>query len=222
LVNTYFMADPHIEHEGVLEMSNRPFASIEEHNEVLMDATNRRVQKHDRLFILGDYAWHSEASWFNKIRCQNVHLIIGNHDRLRAAKLFKTVNETLLLKMPTPGGEKVKVWLSHYPHAYWPASHHGSFHLYGHCHIQREETLDMLFPGRRSMDVGVDNYLEYFGVYAPWSWQEAYRALASRPGHDDIDFYKQFQERQRQDTYRPSREQILRWTQNLGPDPRCD
>lgn len=192
-MNTYFMGDPHIEHEGVLAMSSRPFDSIEEHNDHIIEVTNLKVRKKDRLFIMGDFAWHSERSWFKKFNCENIHLIIGNHDRAGVMKCFKTVNDVLELKMKYDDELTERIWLSHYPHAYWPGSHKGWYHLYGHCHHQREATLDSLFPGRRSMDVGVDSYFAMHGYYSPWSWDEVRSLLVNRTGHDNLDHYKQYQ-----------------------------
>lgn len=56
-MKTAFIADPHFDHEGVVSMSDRPFASIEEHNDVILDNINRFVEYQDRLFVLGDFAW---------------------------------------------------------------------------------------------------------------------------------------------------------------------
>jgi calcineurin-like phosphoesterase family protein len=85
---------------------------------------------------------------------------------------------------------KHQVFISHYPHAYWPSSHHGSFHFYGHCHTQREETLDQVFPGRRSIDVGVDNAALLFNDYIPLSERCLIDYLIQQPGHDPVSFYE--------------------------------
>lgn len=188
LMNTFITSDTHFSHDGVLQMSARPFASIEEHDDVLLDAINRTVGPDDRLYHLGDFAWSGEASLFARIKCRNIHLIVGNHDRGRAIKLFKTVADTSIVKL----GEH-KVFLSHYPHAYWPASHYGSLHLYGHQHGQREATLDACFPGRRSMDVGVDEAKRLLGEYRPFNQGEILDILLKRPGHDDVQWYKDYQ-----------------------------
>jgi len=83
-----------------------------------------------------------------------------------------------------------RCWLSHYPHAYWPASHKGSFHLYGHTHDQREATLDAVFPGRRSHDAGLDTAFRRFGVHRPFTEMEVFDYLINRPGHDLPEFYQ--------------------------------
>jgi calcineurin-like phosphoesterase family protein len=183
-MKTHFTADTHFEHEGILEMAGRPFVNIEEHNSYLIDRINETVGRDDRLFIVGDFGWRAEDSWFGKIRCKNVHLVFGNHDKARLGKLFKTAEDTCIVKI-----QEQKVFLSHYPHAYWPAAHYGSLHLYGHVHAEREETLDLAFPGRRSMDCGLDNAKLLVGEYRPFTEDEIIQILMARPGHDHVEFY---------------------------------
>ncbi len=61
-------------------------------------------------------------------------------------------------------------------------SHHGAIHLYGHSHSSAEEGLDKKFPGRRSMDVGIDNAYRLLGEYRPFSWDEIKHRLLSKQG----------------------------------------
>jgi hypothetical protein len=49
-----------------------------------------------------------------------------------------------------PHWDHERIFVSHYPHAYWPRSHKGCLHVYGHVHAEREATLDAALPGRRS------------------------------------------------------------------------
>jgi calcineurin-like phosphoesterase family protein len=187
-MKTYFTADDHFAHENILKITDRDlhFASIEEHDDGMLYGINSTVGENDRLFILGDFAWRAGESFTSRIRCKNIHLIFGNHDRTAFGKLFKSVEDTAVLKI-----QGHKVFLSHYPHCYWPSSHRGSLHLYGHVHAEREETLDAAFPGRRSMDVGVDNALMWLGAYQPFSEDEILRFLLPRPGHDLVEWYDQ-------------------------------
>jgi calcineurin-like phosphoesterase family protein len=190
----YFTADPHYAHEGVLEFCKRPFASITDHDDCLIAETNAIVMPTDELFIVGDYCWtggYKKPGHFrNRIKCRTVKLIWGNHDNQSVASQFSETHDVLSLKLRQPGVlDPVRLFLSHYPLAYWPASHHGSLHLYGHCHDQREETLDRMFPGRRSMDCGVDTAKRLLGKYRPFSEIEILKLLLARPGHDSVEFY---------------------------------
>lgn len=181
-------------------MSFRRFDTVEDQDEYILDELNRRVKRSDHLYILGDFSLrYPEVR--HRIRCKNVHLIWGNHDPRNKIvnkgffSTLKEVNEIKLLRVDGVVQEKHKVWLSHYAHAYWPSSHHGSLHLYGHTHSAREATLDAAFPGRRSMDVGVDNAKLILGSFRPFSEQEVLDLLLAQPGHDFVDFYREFQGR---------------------------
>lgn len=188
----FFTADLHFDHEGVLEMSGRPFSSIYEHDLRMVDNINSRVDEGDSLYVLGDVAWHGIDNYLGQIICKNVHLIWGNHDKGSFGKKFKTAQDVLEVTV-SDGSASEYAWLSHYPHAYWPRSHRGSFHFYGHTHFMREGTLNALFPGRRSIDVGVDSAAKWLGDYVPFSERELFAILANRPGHDLIRFYREYQ-----------------------------
>lgn len=179
--------DCHFGHEQVVtKMSRKGFASIEEHDIQLLDNINRLVDRGDTLWILGDFTFAYPRHYKSQIRCKDVRLILGNHDnRNRSKAAFKLVYDVRDIKI-----KEQRCFLSHYSHAFWPASHYGAFHCYGHNHAQRESTLDYCFPGRRSMDVGVDNIKRLYGEYRPISEDELYERLISEPGHDLVSFYR--------------------------------
>ncbi len=201
----FFTADTHFNHENVLKCSprGRLFSCGTEHDLAIIEGINSTVGEKDELYILGDVAWTAETSWVSKIRCKYIHHIIGNHDRTTYGRLFVSTSDVREIKL----GEH-KCFLSHYPHAYWPASHHGSLHLYGHCHSQREATLDLAFPGRRSMDVGVDNALIHLGALVPFNETQILDILLARPGHDMREFYDNLRE---QEQKKPSGFEPLGW-----------
>lgn len=188
----YFVADTHFEHKKLLSWSSRQhpehgkFETIAEHDQALIESINSRVGKRDQLYLLGDFGFNP-GKYRMQIWCKHVTLIIGNHDRhQKSLNVFgdyhyihgvKLLNGALCI-------------LCHYPMAFWPASHHGSYHLYGHVHGNREQTLDEMFPGRRSMDVSVDNLLAKFNTLGPISEEEVIRCLSDQEGHDQISFYK--------------------------------
>lgn len=113
----HFLSDPHLNHEGVLAMSKRPFASISDHDDHIIEQTNKQVAWNDELFILGDLSWGDPGNYLKRIKCRNLHLIVGNHDRATWGRYFKTVQDVHELKLRTPEGNSIKCFLSHYPHA---------------------------------------------------------------------------------------------------------
>ena len=55
----YYVSDLHFGHKNILEMCKRPFSSIEEMDEQLVENWNKRVKKNDRVYILGDLIYKS-------------------------------------------------------------------------------------------------------------------------------------------------------------------
>jgi len=189
-MNTWFTSDLHFEHERLINLGGRPFESVDHWNEHILDAINSRVMRADRLFILGDFAWHRPGYWRQQIRCRHVELILGNHDNEnKCRKVFG--GSCYRQRMTKMNG--VRVFMSHFPNAFWDLSHRGSLHCYGHTHAQREDTLDTTWPERRSMDVGPDNAARLTGEWRPFSGQEVIERLMARKGHDLPEFYHEFQ-----------------------------
>jgi len=84
--------------------------------------------------------------------------------------------------------------MCHYPLCFWQKSYAGSVHFYGHCHGMVEQRLDSLFPGRRSMDIGLDPIYDFTGMYKPVLAEELVcRVLERRDGHDDVEYYHTYQ-----------------------------
>jgi len=145
-MNTFFTSDQHFAHAPILEYCNRPFSTIEEMNETLIERHNAVVGKKDKVFHLGDFAFKSCGGDFLK-RLNGKHvLILGNHDKpnQQIGVGWQAVEPVLMVKV-----EGQLIWLSHYAHLVWPQSHYGAWHLFGHSHSSVKGV-------GKSMDVGVD------------------------------------------------------------------
>lgn len=192
----FFTADLHLGHERIIgtEFSNRPFASIAEHDAHIIDQINAHVDTRDELFILGDFCWERPGHYRARIKCRTVHLLWGNHDKASYGKHFSTTDDVRMVKIGIDiSGDKpvsIRAFCSHYAHAYWPSSHHGALHFYGHNHDMREDTLEAAFPGRRAVDVGVDTAKRLLGEYRPFSDLTLISMLQSRSGHDPVEWYR--------------------------------
>ncbi len=201
----WFLADTHFEHDshngGIIKMMarvsalGRLFSCIQEHDEHLMGQINKYVDRDDELIIAGDFAWKNPGKFRSLIQCRQVRFVMGNHDPVqKCANVFGQLHERLRVKAHNrDGSDYVKCVVDHYPGAYWDGSHNGWCNLYGHVHSQREAFLDEVFPGRRGLDVGVDNAYRLFGEYRPFSEHDVFDYMARREGHDDIRFYDDFQ-----------------------------
>jgi len=189
----YFTSDLHLGHEKAINFIDRKGFTIQSWADMIIDKINSKVQKGDRLFILGDFAFGKEKQ-FRKykelIKVKDIWLIRGNHDPSSKVldKVFggkwRETHECKIKGAPT--------WLSHYPHLAWPKSHYGSFHLYGHLHDQREEYWNSIpeLKERRSMDVCPESYKRIFGEFGIFSEDQIYDILSKKTGHDDVEWYK--------------------------------
>lgn len=199
--NIWFCSDPHYDHAGLVRGTSnweglrgtRDFRTLREHNANLVNNINKVVKLDDVLFCLGDWSFGGYKTGDNvenvgkfrqRINCDNVHLIYGNHDTeirkdYRLQSYFSTVQDYLELQVAIqyPGKAqgikaiKQHIVMCHYAMRVWNKSHHNSFHLYGHSHGSLEHT-----PHGKSMDVGFDTHPEF----RPYSFQEIYDILDSR------------------------------------------
>lgn len=87
----FFTSDTHFHHKNIChgvsrwadERTCRPFETLEEMDQKLIENINSTVGEDDILVHLGDWSFGgSDQIWnFRKqINCKNIHLILGNHD----------------------------------------------------------------------------------------------------------------------------------------------
>ncbi len=165
-METFVTADTHFDHESILQYCNRPFDSIEDMNDALIERWNGRVGRRDKVYVVGDFAFKRHLRWLNALHGKKV-LIRGNHDDAsqKVYTSFTEVHDLLTRRI----GEK-QVVFCHYALRTWPDNNQGAWHLYGHSHGRLTES-----PARRSCDVGVDVW-----GYAPVPWEALARKLEAR------------------------------------------
>ena len=64
---TFFTADHHFGHTGIIKMCSRPFESIEEHDMNLIDAWNAVVGPSDVVYHLGDFQYKASPKWTRRV-----------------------------------------------------------------------------------------------------------------------------------------------------------
>lgn len=178
--NIHFTSDLHFGHENILKFCKRPFNSVEEMDEALIENWNSVVKPNDLVFNLGDFAFAPRWRWYEILgRLNGVHtLILGNHDITRwpgdnVMELFHRVEQQMILKI-----DERYVYLNHYPFLCYGGSYRSPeqavWNLHGHVHSspnpterrgKDEERLSYRFPYQ--YDVGVDN-----NNYTPVSWEQ--------------------------------------------------
>ena len=55
--NIFAISDPHLSHKNVLKYSHRPFSSIEEHDETIIENWNEVIRPNDIVIIDGDFSF---------------------------------------------------------------------------------------------------------------------------------------------------------------------
>ena len=72
----FFTSDLHLGHENCIRLCNRPFSSIEEMDETLIENWNYKVTGKDTVYILGDLIYRSQKPPEEYLR--RVHLLQAN------------------------------------------------------------------------------------------------------------------------------------------------
>ena len=181
-MKTWFTSDTHFFHDRVIEYSQRPFESIWQMNQVMIDRWNKVVAPGDTVYHLGDVALvkgtqRPELLWYLDALNGNIHLCPGNHDwKNGIVKLSRWASVQDYREITLNG---VNLILLHYGLKVWNRSHYGSIHLYGHSH----GTL----PGdSQCVDVGVDNGWNY----QPISLDQIQARLAGHPIRCPVDHHQ--------------------------------
>lgn len=163
----FFTSDTHFGHNNIIKFCYRPFESVSEMNEALIDNWNSTVRKDDFVFHLGDFAFGGSELWVNiaKKLNGNIILIKGNHD----FKNYRDTYDNLFLytdieMFVTVGGQQI--YLNHFPFLTFPGifrDNNPVWQLFGHVHLNKNikhntgkdfERMKYLLP--HQYDVGVD------------------------------------------------------------------
>lgn len=207
----FFTADTHFGHGNILKYCNRPFLneqekkllaesdgrgtfkvsreSIDLNDTTIIKNINAVVGKDDILWHLGDFCFADYAGarrYRDRIACQNVYLIWGNHDKPYIRDLFAECYNEKLIQY----GDK-KVLMHHYPDNHIARvrvapvyegvqlTDKDTLYLHGHVHagIRRTAEFFPLYDNIPICDVGVDGLdkTKVGGVwdhkFKPWSLQ---------------------------------------------------
>lgn len=143
----YFTSDTHFGHANIIRLCDRPFANVDEMNEVLAQRWNAVVRPNDDIWHLGDFAYKGDdpSVYFNRLNGRK-HFLMGNHDDKKTRRLgWQGVGEYAEIKHNHRG-----VVLCHYPFAEWNGFYRGALHFHGHQHNKVPSSVT------NRIDVGVD------------------------------------------------------------------
>ena len=165
----FFTADNHFDHGNIIRYCDRPFDSLKEMNELMMEKWNNLVEPEDVVFILGDFCFGKVDTWVWRLSHLNgqKYLALGNHDKNVPAGPFQKIDNIFNLLIHDPEiKDGQRITLCHYPMLSWYQSHRGSWQLFGHVHGAMPNKPNMLTTFNQ-LDVGVDVH-----GFAPVSYQE--------------------------------------------------
>lgn len=156
----YYISDLHHGHLNCLSFDSRPFKTLDEMHETILNNINSKCKRSDHLYLLGDILWRvndDSIAWVSKIN-PSMHLVVGNHERIDDSRYKRLFVEICDYKEVTDNikGKNYGVVLSHYPIMFWNKmrqfNNDGSLKtknynilLYGHTHNTQEEQLYQQF-----------------------------------------------------------------------------
>ncbi len=189
----FFLADTHFQHGNILKFCNRPFLNEdekrmrEEHvdfrvsresvarmDDAILDGINSVVGPDDVLHHLGDFGFAPfdvARKYRERIRCRNIFLTWGNHDKLEIRSLFTGCHDQEQITI-----DRQSIFKNHYPMMSWDGSFKGTWMLHGHVHgnSRKNPLMRAVYDTMLILDVGVDG-IDGFGsdhTFRPWSMKE--------------------------------------------------
>lgn len=134
----FYIADWHYGHENIISYDGRPFDSVMDMNEGLIERWNKAVDDGDLVYILGDMFWckpKDAVPVLARLNGQKI-LVRGNHDNIKPPAFqdhFVKITDYLEVR----DGDRNLV-LCHYPMPSYKNNAKGWVHLYGHVHSSYE------------------------------------------------------------------------------------
>lgn len=135
----FFTADEHYGHKNIIAYCKRPFKTVEEMNEILIDNHNAVVGRKDITVHAGDFCFPRREQYVRYLNGNHI-FIRGNHDH-KGDKFYGEIYEKTI--------EHQKIVVCHYAMRTWNGSHRGAWNLHGHTHGTLE-------GDGKQWDVGVD------------------------------------------------------------------
>lgn len=148
----YVVSDPHFWHFNSIGFDNRPFETVEEMNQTLIDNWNAVVESDDTVYVLGDMFYRVNADKAESILKElngNIIYIFGNHEKLLKSDkrlvdtYFESTHDYLELDYKYKG-KNHKIVLCHYPIPTFNGHYRNNSTLfYGHVHNAKEQCLSV-------------------------------------------------------------------------------
>jgi calcineurin-like phosphoesterase family protein len=135
MAKTWVVADPHFGHKLMEKL--RPWDTIKEHDEALVDNWNNVVRDGDRVYVLGDLCMNRRyISTIDKCNGRKV-LVKGNHDIFKLKDYFPFFDDIRACVVKP----KIGVIMTHIPIHPGQLEYRFKLNIHGHCHehvVQRQ------------------------------------------------------------------------------------
>lgn len=126
----YVISDTHLGHKNIIryEAEKRPFATIEEHDEAIVQNWNAVVRKQDTVIHLGDVLFGADSFKYLTRLNGIKRLVLGNHDHY-------PINRYLEHFVKVYGAMEYKnCILTHIPVHTSQLEGRWRYNIHGHCH----------------------------------------------------------------------------------------
>jgi len=191
-MTTFLTSDLHFGHRNIIRIGKgRPFDSIQEHDEALIENWNSVVKPGDLVYVLGDLSIETTIDEIRKplSRLNGAkHLILGNHDRkkihlqLRDENLWQSVREYGSIKFDAADGTKVFIRMMHFPILEFDGAFKNYrckekyIHCYGHIHNANDYDAIYKELGFPAVHIGVDTSDKFPNTkpYTPINVEDVY------------------------------------------------
>lgn len=173
----FFTSDTHFWHSNIIKFCNRPYATVEEMNEDLINKWNAKVGQDDIVFHLGDFCFAGDNKWNDLLHRLHgtIYLIRGNHENKNLSESIAAKFKLVTMQMEITI-ENRNIYLNHYPLLCYGGVYRKPeqvvWALSGHTHICKQNNagkdfnrMQYMFPTQ--YDVGVD-----FNDFSPISFAE--------------------------------------------------
>ena len=166
----FFTSDEHFGHRNIIKYTGRPFDTVEEMDEELIDRFNRTVSKNGFTIHGGDFCLGSRE--YKEVKRRYIDRLNGEHFFILGSHDIWLNNKACDIVELRRNG--VIIVTCHYALRTWAASHYNSYHLYGHSHGNLPSI-------GKSYDIGVDNTNFY-----PVSFTDILTIMETKPDNPNL------------------------------------
>lgn len=160
----FFIADTHFGHKNIIKYCTRPYETVDEMDEDLIEKWNRKVGKLDTVYIIGDFVWNkNKVPYYAEILNGKKILVTGNHDETWTTKKdhpnFSCFEEVTDYKFDSIKDRPVT--LCHYPMVEWrncrkdDAPYIG-YLIHGHIHNNYSDEYRYMLRRYNALNAGAD------------------------------------------------------------------